>query len=44
MKKKSYMISSVALTKKKDTVSHCDAKSEFKLGKRFGEMILQNCY
>lgn len=42
--KQSYMISSVALTKKKDTVSHYDAKFEFKLGKRFGEMILQNCY
>ena len=42
--KQSFMISSENLTKKKDDVAHYDARSQFELGKRFGEMILSKCY
>lgn len=39
-----FMINSVNLTKKDDDLAHYDAKSEFELGKRFGEMIISKCY
>lgn len=39
-----FIINSVSLTKKMDDVAHYDARSEFELGKRFGEMILRSCY
>ncbi len=39
-----FMINSVNLTKDDDDLAHYDAISEFELGKRFGEMILNKCY
>ena len=39
-----FIIDSVNLNKKIDDVAHYDARSQFELGKRFGEMILNKCY
>ncbi len=38
-----FIIDSVNLNKKIDDVAHYDARSQFELGKRFGEMILNKC-
>lgn len=39
-----YMINSDNLSKKEDDLAHYDSRSQFELGKRFGEMILSKCY
>ncbi len=39
-----YMINSDNLSKKEDDLAHYDSRSQFELGKRFGEMILNKCY
>lgn len=42
--KQNFIIDSVNLNKKIDDAAHYDARSQFELGKRFGEMILNKCY
>lgn len=39
-----YIVDSIGLTKKEDDVAHYDSVSEFELGKRFGNIILNICY
>ena len=39
-----YLINSDVLRKQEFDLAHYDARSQFELGKRFGEMILSKCY